>query len=84
MAYPKRFRTLGRSIGRLDCRDEIGLFPGHQIGLSKGWQIFAVGLEEDEAPFLFFEVGTAGFFPREDDMVTLQAKPLFCREECSR
>ncbi|PPR94428.1 hypothetical protein GOBAR_AA26244 [Gossypium barbadense] len=52
-------------------------------GCSKGWQFFTVG-PEDDTPFQFFEAGTTIFFPREDDMVNLQAKPLFRRDECSR
>ncbi|PPR86167.1 hypothetical protein GOBAR_AA34525 [Gossypium barbadense] len=39
------------------------------LGSSKGWRIFVVGLEEDDAPFIFFEAGTTAFLPREDDMV---------------
>ncbi|PPR93093.1 hypothetical protein GOBAR_AA27580 [Gossypium barbadense] len=30
-----RFQTLGLSTGGLDCRGEIGLFPGHQSGPSQ-------------------------------------------------
>ncbi|PPS14031.1 hypothetical protein GOBAR_AA06544 [Gossypium barbadense] len=41
---------------------------GPMGNLRKGWQTSAVGPEEDDAPFLFFEVGTAVFLPCKDDM----------------
>ncbi|PPS17647.1 hypothetical protein GOBAR_AA02945 [Gossypium barbadense] len=42
---------------------------GPQGNCRRGWQISAVGPTKENAPFLFFEAGTAVFFPLDDDMV---------------
>ncbi|PPR98052.1 hypothetical protein GOBAR_AA22615 [Gossypium barbadense] len=50
----------------------------------KGCLISMVGPKDDAAPFLFFDAGTAIFFPREDDMVCAKGRNLGRQKQCCR